>query len=463
MRTVQFSKPVLYIFIVIILSTLVLKNGVYWLCSFAVLFFIINKLWRPFTPGIFVFCMLFQWLQVFATVGFCTFIDKPVDFRSPHNGIAIIWSLIGLMVVTLGIKKMVDGYKGTSFQAMFASGKFISPRKVLLLYIIFYFVGTIIQKSAFGLSGLTQILFSIFQMKWVFYMIYAYLMLLGQANKRHFIVIFIFEFLSGFYSYFSSFKEPIFYFLIVYISFIQSVDMKKFLRTMLLGLFLGGMFLIWTNVKSSYRDYLNGQSKLQTIEVSQGEAYGKLTDLVSKGMTKEEFDWALVTSLFRLEYTYHFAVVMDRVPSLIPHEYGSLLLSSLMFVTTPRFLNPDKGQLDASAKTTKYTGILYAGVDKGVSISMGYFVECYIDFGYIGMFLPLYLIGLWIGFIFLYFAREKGMNTLLAFALSSSIIIHFQAFETDSIIIFGRTLINFAIFAILMKYFLPIITSYLRE
>lgn len=442
---------------------LVLKNGIYWLCCFAVLLFIINMLWRPYVPGIFIFCMLFQWLQVFGTVGFATFLDKPIDFRTPHNGIAVIWSLLGLMVVTLGIKRMMDKYKGGTYNQLLQSAKFISARKVLILYIIFFFIGNIIKQSAFGLAGLTQVLFSIFQMKWVFFMMYVYLMLLGQANKRHFVVIFLLEFLSGFYSFFSNFKDPIFYFLIVYLGFVQSVDMKKFIRSALLMLFLAVMFLMWTNVKGTYRDFLNGQTKSQSVEVSQGEAYSKLTDLVTKGMTKEEFDWAVVTSLYRIEYTYHFSVVMDRVPSLIPHEYGNLLLSSLLFVTTPRFLNPDKGQLDASAKTTKYTGILYAGVDKGVSISLGYMVECYIDFGYVGMFVPLYIIGLWLGFIFLYFVREKGMNTILAYALASSIIIHFQAFETDSIIIFGRTLVNFAIFAILMKYFLPIITSYLRE
>lgn len=462
-RSIQFSKSVFYIILVMILTTSIFQNGFYWVISFATLLIIIRLLWKPYVPAVFIICMLYQWLQVFATVGFCTFLEKPIDFRTPHNGTAVIFSLIGLIAVSLGMSKMLNKIRIYSKKELAQVAQYISPRKVMLLYIIFYFLAGLIQTKAFSALAFSQLLFSIAQMKWVFFMIYAYLMLLGLANKKHFLVFFLLEFFSGLYSFFSTFKEPIFYFAIVYLSFVVELDIKKFIRFILVGVILGYLFLMWTNIKTSYRSFLNGKQQSQVITVSKEDAYNKLNELVSRGMTAEEMQYSVVTSLYRLEYTYHFSLVMDRVPSILPYEDGQLIFGSLLFVVTPRMLNPDKGLFDASAKTRKYTGIDYAGVEKGVSISLGYFAECFVDFGYIGMFFPLFIIGLWMGFIMFYFAKEKGMNPLLAYTLASSIIYTFIAFESDTTIILGRTLINFVIFVVLIKYFLPILTNYLRE
>jgi hypothetical protein len=462
-KTVQFSKSVVYLLIVATLSTLILQNGLYWVICLSTLLIIIRLLWRPFVPGIFLFCMLYQWMQVFATVAFATFMGETVNFRSPHNGTAILCGLVGVVVVSYAMSLMLNRFKGISLQELKSSSRFISPRKVLILYIILYFFAGFVQRRAFGLAGLTQILYSLYQLKWVFYMLYAYLMLLGLANKRHFVLIFFFEFFSGFYSYFSNFKDPLYYFLIVYITFVTEFDMKKFIRLFALSVVLAVMFIMWTHIKGSYREFLRGAEQQQVVNVTQEQAFGKLQELVTNGMSKEDIELAIAQSIFRVEYTYHFALTMDRVPALLPHEYGGMMLGSLLFVTTPRFLNPNKGMFDASAKTRKYTGINYAGADVGVSISLGYFTEAYIDFGYIGMFVPLFLIGLFVGYVFLFFVKEKGINPAIAFSLTCAVVIHFQAFETDSTIIFGRLLLNFIVFAIIIRYFMPIISEYLRD
>lgn len=453
----------MYFILLALLGSLYLRNGIYWFASLVTLLIIIRLLWRPYMPGIFIFCMAFHWLQVFGSVLFATYLDLPLDFRTASNGMAVILSLIGILIVSLAINNMINKTERQSVAKLLISAQFISPRKALLLYIIFYFVSSIVSAVAFTISGLTQILFSISQFKWVFFMLYFYLVLLNKADKRHFILIFLLEFLSGLYSFFSSFKEPIFYSLIVYISFVVNFDIKKFLRLIAGGVVLVYMFIVWTSVKGGYRSFLNKGQEIQAVHVSRGEAFTKLSDMVSKGMSKEEFDYAVVNSLYRLEYTYHFAVTLDRVPTILPHENGSLLLNSILFVLTPRFLNEDKQVLDQSAKTSKYTGIGYAGASKGVSISLGYFAECYIDFGIFGMFIPLFIVGSWIGFIFLYFVRQKGMNILIAFCLANAILINFQAYETDSTILFGRSFISFIIFVILLKFLLPVINNYLKE
>ncbi|MES1221330.1 MAG: hypothetical protein ABUT20_37865, partial [Bacteroidota bacterium] len=65
-------------------------------------------------PGIFILCLCYQWIQVFGTVAYATYVDQPVNFRSPHNGTAIIWSLLGLMVITIAVRVMLKKFKEVS-------------------------------------------------------------------------------------------------------------------------------------------------------------------------------------------------------------------------------------------------------------------------------------------------------------------------------------------------------------
>jgi hypothetical protein len=167
--------------------------------------------------------------------------------------------------------------------------------------------------------------------------------------------------------------------------------------------------------------------------------------------------------LYRVQYTYHLAKTMDRVPDVLPHEFGDLWWSNITFVLEPRLFFPDKPRFEATQKTTKYTGIHYAGFKEGSSFSLGYFADSYIDFGYFGMLFPLAVIALFVGFIYRRFYGLKKLNILFRFALLNIVLYEFISFESDGLFLFGRLLLMFLVFYILALTVLPLLQRWLYK
>ena len=193
---------------------------------------------------------------------------------------------------------------------------------------------------------------------------------------------------------------------------------------------------IWTAVKGDYRNFLNKGEISQTVSVSQNEALSKLYELTSNNQ-KEAVSSSTARFLDRLQGTYFLARTIDRVPETIPYQNGSNWGETFAFVFTPRLFNPDKPELDASLKVSKYTGVRYAGVSQGASFSLGYFADCYIDFGILGMLAALFVIGLLFGITYFYFLRNSSSNYIFNYSVVCTLYMRFFAFEMDSIFFIG--------------------------
>jgi hypothetical protein len=165
-----------------------------------------------------------------------------------------------------------------------------------------------------------------------------------------------------------------------------------------------------------------------------------------------KFNTTVIIFLSRIAYTYHFQLVLDRIPKYLPHEDGNLWWSNLKFIFTPRALDSNKGTLDPSAKTNKYAGTNYAGVSQGTSISLGYFVEGYIDYGKFGMFIPIVILSFILSFFFRYFINTGSSNILVNHSVVYAMFTPFFAMESDAIFFTGRLVITIITFLVL-KYF----------
>jgi hypothetical protein len=108
----------------------------------------------------------------------------------------------------------------------------------------------------------------------------------------------------------------------------------------------------------------------------------------------------------RLWAVYYPALAIHRVPSIIPHEDGALLLRAVQHLVTPRLLFPDKPALESDSEAVRrYSGALVAGSEENTSIAFGYAGESYVDFGIPVMFLPVFVYGLIMGMAFHGFLR----------------------------------------------------------
>jgi hypothetical protein len=109
----------------------------------------------------------------------------------------------------------------------------------------------------------------------------------------------------------------------------------------------------------------------------------------------------------RMWTIYYPALAVERVPSVIPHTGGTLMMDTLKFVFEPRLFFPDKPYIKSDSEMVrKYAGVMVAGQEQNTSIAFGYAAESYIDYGVPGMFVPSFIWALFIGVACALISRE---------------------------------------------------------
>ena len=304
--------------------------------------------------------------------------------------------------------------------------------------------------ASFGLSSIckivsdavpavTQALVAVVTIKWAL----LYLVCMSAIQqRRHYAFLWAaigVEFFTGLLGYFSSFKNGFFLLIIVALASRHLWNVRRVLLAVTVCLILVFTSIIWSAIKEDYRDFLNQGSKMQEEVVPIPARIDKLEELVGD-LNDEGFFHGVDALIARVGYVTYFALTIGNVPDHLPYENGQLWLDAVKHVFMPRAFFPEKGIIDDSARTTYYTGVVVAGMEQGTSISIGYMGESYIDFGPIGMFLPIFLLGLLYGFIYRLFVKYARYK-IIGFATATSVLL-FAAynFETSNVKILGGML-----------------------
>jgi hypothetical protein len=462
MNKIKIDQVSTFVLFGLIAFQLLLTNGIYLfacLTTFTILFFYLQQVNKP---GVFTLILLQHLLQIIATIFLSNYLNKDINYRSPASGTAIIVSLGGLTAMLLPVIYFQSKLPIVDVFSLKREADKLSITKTMYCYIIAFFLSSLLGSLAFLFSSITQIIISVVKIKWLFFLLFGFQSILKNEKRNYFYAFIGLEFLSGFFSFFSDFKTVIYFVVILILSFVHSINFKQILLGTIIGFFLIYMALLWTSVKSDYRSYLNGGQKNQTVTVNKDEALSRLYDL-SNNVDQDKLSSSTVDFLDRLQYTYHFAKTIERVPAVIPFQNGDNWLQNIEFTTTPRFFNPDKPILDNSVKTSKYTGIRYAGQKQGASFSLGYFAEFYIDFGIYGMMLGLLVLGFFYGKIYYYLIMKGSKNLILNYAVAGSFFMEFNAFEMDGTYLLGRLLSSLLTYYILIHFFFPFILQYIRN
>jgi hypothetical protein len=452
LRKIKFDNSVILLAVIGVALLMMWGNPILTLASFAVLFAAIYYTGYAYVPPVLLFILFYHWVQIYTTVILANYLGKDVNDKSANAGLAVMLSLGGLLVMMVVYNKQIKKIKFGSLAQMKAAAKELSATNILILYIIFYFLTNFLAAIAFSFAGLTQIIFSLVQLKWALFCLFALVCIINREKYLILAVVIIIEFVAGLYSYFSSFKDVLFYVILLGFSFANYIRLKQFLFASVLATALFFMGLLWQSIKTDYRSFLSGEVRAQQVTVESDEAYEKLLDLSEK-TDLTVLNSSIVVVLSRIGYTHHFQLVLDRVPIVIPHKDGALWWSNLEFVFTPRALNPNKGVLDASVKTNEYAGTNYSTAEAGSSFSLGYFVEGYIDFGIGGMYIPIFILAFVLGYAFQYFVNTASPNLLLNYSVAYSMFMPFVSFESDAIFFTGRLVITIITF-VFLKYFL---------
>lgn len=446
--------------LLLLISQLFFTNGIILFIGMVIFFFLIAALQQPYKPSVFTIMLFYHFLQISAGIWESNYLDKDINYRSPNTLYATIACYIGIIILFSPIIYYQNKIPALTLATFKKHADRLSLDKTFKAYIIGFFVLNVLGGLAYFVPSLSQIIISLANIKWFLFLLFGFQSILKKKKRTEFYILCALEFAMGFYSYFSDFKTIIFFVLFILLSLISIVRFNKMI-VFAVGvaiMFFAGVF--WTSVKSDYRSFLNKGSKTQSVQVEKGAALDKLLELSQK-QKNNSFSGAIESFLDRLQYTYHLAKTMDRVPSIIPHQNGSNWGTTLVFVLTPRIINPNKGIYDASVKASKYSGIQYSGVKRGVSVSLGYFADGYIDFGYVGMFIPLLILGFIYGSTYYYFIRKSSNNFIFNYAVVGALYMELFSFESDNIFVVGRLYVNLMVFLILHRFFFPRLMAYI--
>lgn len=454
MRHVKIESGVKMCLACILLSQLFFLNGIYLLISMICLLVGLYYLQQPYKPSVFTIIFFYHFLQIIAGVWQATYLGNDINFRSENMGVATLISLAGLLCLFAPIIYFQNKIPAITFQTLKDHANKFSINKSFYAYVIAFFAAALLNGIRFLLPGYTQVIISLVNLKWFFFLLFGFQAILKNKRRKEFYFFILFEFILGFYSFFSEFKTIIFFTGVLYLTFLYHFTVKRLFTGIAIISIVFLLATIWTTIKVDYRMFLTRGTASQNVNVSENEALTKLYELTNSEGTH-------VTSsgtekfLDRLQGTYHLAKTMESVPAKIPFQNGNNWLETLSYVFTPRLLNPDKPQLNTSAKASKYTGIQYAGIDQATSFSLGYFADCYIDFGLLGMLLPLTLIGVLYGITYFYFLRNSSQNYIFNYSVVCALFMRYFAIEMDSIFFIGSLFTDLLTFFILSKVFFP--------
>jgi hypothetical protein len=392
-------------------------------------------LWRPGEPPILLYVFGFQWLQsalgIFdANLEGLTVSELAYQQDTPGNTeLATALSLIGLLFLAIGMRigagpqRNFDGKLALDVVQRYPVSTWFK------LAVAAWLIAATAQSVALFLPGLSQPLLALANLKWAFFLIltYATFSRPGQ-NKTPWLVFFGLEFLASLGGYFSTFKTVFLFTLIGVVASGVRIKLVQALALAVVGAIMVMLGVVWTAVKVEYRPYLSGGETAQIVTVGYVESLEKLVEITSN-LTHDDLSDAADRLVSRIAYTGYFGAVLDYVPQIVPHENGALWLDAITRPFMPRLFFPEKAIIDESAQTNKYTGLGVSGMAEGTQISLGYMAESYVDFGEIGMTVPIFMLGLILGIIYQKLLRHPNSRGILGAALAAATLFSVSALE----------------------------------
>ncbi len=390
-----------------------------------------SLLWREGEPPVLLFGCAFQWLQATAAIFYTNHFGQTLEeaFGSNELTVATWLSILAVVVLAGGIRcGFIGAGKPRRSELEFEASR-MDIKKVTILYGLSFVGAALLHLIAWRFPSITQPLLAMAALKWAVVYLLCYTVMHQRQGYGILVVCLGLEFTMGLFGIFAEFKSVFFVLVVAAMASPLALRGRRLVVTIICFVTLFIVGVVWTAVKTDYREFLANEGTANEEAIPMERKFGKLADLV-ESVTWDNFTDGIDALILRVSYVNFFALTLENVPARVPYENGELWGGSVMHVLTPRFLFPDKPALDDSERTRLYTGVQVAGTETGTSIGIGYVGESYVDYGPVGMFAPIFLLGLFYGLINRFFiARTK--YKLLGAALAVSVLI-FNAYEIET-------------------------------
>lgn len=151
------------------------------------------------------------------------------------------------------------------------------------------------------------------------------------------------------------------------------------------------------SVKKEYREL--------TWEGPQEGGVELFSELTEKNQDDEPFTESkgVVSTIGRLSQGWHLGLTLKHVPKKQPFAEGTEMLNDIVSSVLPRVIFSGKKEVNSQKKFYRYTGHRLRG---STSMSIGVLGDFYINFGWEGSFIMLFVFGAFIAKLLTYFYRK---------------------------------------------------------
>lgn len=346
-------------------------------------------------PPVAMAAFAYQWLQVTIALWYAEFTGRQVvEMKLSHYQPMV---LIGLASISV----LFGGYwivrRGTMRKYPLRMSESVEPATVGAVgttYIVAIVLSLLIQKVAWSLPGITQLLFMLGFARYA--LLYVLITRLMKPTPRWSLISLVVcaEVAIGFGGYFASFRESLVF---IGIAIVVSTRNRKATTWLAGGVLAIAAFytaVTWTAIKPQIR-------KQYSYSASTSERISRVLGAIGPAVLSpsKELGTHVDKMVSRLWQVYYPSLALERVPAVVPHSNGVILREAISNTLMPRAFFPEKGILPSeSEKVRKYTGVHVAGRETGTSFAFGYAAEAYVDFGWPLMLVPIFAFGCLIGY-----------------------------------------------------------------
>ena len=458
-----------HIFILLIISFFS-NEPLLFFYSGALFLFIVSRFWRENEPKHLLINLLLYWAVVSIIIPYSTIIGKSYNEITRYGKSDLkIATWIGLAALSIYIIAIQFSLKKVRTVTAFALHDLMlkyESRKLITLYLFISIFSALLNSSIVKIPG-AQLLLSVTFFKWVILTFLIAQVAVTKDNQKLVLIIISIEILLSFSGFWAAFKNYIIVAIGAYLFFTPKLTLRNYLMLTLVSLLTLFISVVWTYSKGEYRRYLTGGERSQYV-IQQNELENIFTFIkiaqndFSASNFKSNFSEGLENLVYRISYVEFLAMTMKQVPTYLPHENGRLLQNAVEHILKPRILFPDKKPIYDSELTSKYTGRKFAGAEEGTSFSLGTVAEAYVDFGPIYMFVPIFIFGFWIGWMYKYFI-VNGYNVLWGMCYSAPIFQFAWSFPITTSKFLGWSVTYFITFWFINKYLIKYIDRWLLK
>lgn len=398
-------------------------------------------LWSRTGIPVLLLPFLLQWLAVAtkpieSAITGIALIDL-ADFNGDLAATAIFASL-ALIGLAFGMwAGMLSGDRNT-LRRLQADIQNWPDRNILPVGIGFVVIGHVLTPMAGLVAGLAEILLALANITYCGLFMLVYWSLRTRRQVGIVAAITALEILFGMSGFFGVFKTTLFTLALAAMCAQHRFKPQTIITAAILMVPAFLLTVFWTSVKSDYRQFLNNDTKTQSVQQPMSARLNFLSERVG-AFDREQFDDGFAALIRRISYIDFLSRTLEYVPANTPHENGSRTFAAVTHIFTPRIIFTNKPALQSDTEVTaRYTGLAFTDYSYA-SISLGYLGEAYVDFGWYGAIIFTFVLGLIIGVICKFIIGYRAIPMLFNVGLAMMIVIPSCYFEQALIKIIGAT------------------------